>query len=167
MAGLIAATAETRPGLRSVTARGDPHHQYLLGRASQPALLAHRDELVDDHGHRIVARMGIPVAVATVDRDQCHGVGQTAVESEGDCLSRRHPEKGAGVVVAVPVQHHHQRESLTWMVPGRIGDRVAHVAAASLGVEAAAEGRAERCEGHCRRRHGTCSVESVEQLLAG
>ena len=55
--------------------------------------MAEGNQLGDDHLHRVVTRMGIPVTAAAIDRDQGHRWQRVPVDQEGDCLVGDMPVK--------------------------------------------------------------------------
>jgi hypothetical protein len=172
MAGLIAATAAIRCGYFSANNGAPyppiemPHGADPRGRPTEAHALAHRDELVGDHRHGVVAGVGIPIAAASIDRHHRHGGQRSAVDVEGDRLGGRHPGDRGRVVPSEPVEHDHQRQLIAQPVPRRNGQRVADHPATGPRVEAARVGRAEPGERQRRSGNGARAIQLIELLLS-
>ncbi len=138
-----------------------------VGRASEVELPAHGDELGDDHGHRVVARVRVPVAATTVRRHHGHGRQGTTADLERDGLGRRHGGERIGVVGPESVQHHDQRQWAAGTVAGRPRDGVADLALPSRREEGSAPRRAEVRESQRRCRDRAGAVELVQLLTSG
>jgi hypothetical protein len=149
----------------AVAAHRDAHHRDPPGRASQAEAPAARDQLIDHHRHRVVARMRVPVPVAAVHGDHRHRSQRPAVHLERHGLRGRHADQGVGVVIAVTVEHDHQRQFVPRAVPGRISDRVADRPAPGRRVERARGRGPGRREHERRARHRARPVQRVEHCL--
>jgi len=150
----------------AVAAHRDAHYPDPPGRASQAEAAAARDQLIDHHRHRVVARMRVPVAVAAVHGDHRHRSQRLAVHLERHGLRGRNADQGVGVVAAVTVEHDHQRQFVPGTVPGRVGDRVADRPAAGRRVEHSRGRGPGRGELQSQAGDRTRPVQRVEHRLA-
>jgi hypothetical protein len=128
----------------AVATHRNAHHRDPPGRASQAKAPAERDQLADHHRHRVIARMRVPVAVATVDGDQRHRNERLAVHLKRHGLRGRQADQRVGVITAVAVEHDHQRQFVPGAMPGRVGDRVPDRPVPGRGVERARGRRSGR-----------------------